>query len=385
MIDRFGGQSELARLIDKGPSTVQYWASTGRIPPKWHGRLLEIAEQLDISLTPSELVVLPDTSAATPAIPFAQWAGELPIGDNALPCYVLSDGRRIISRRAATTSLTGGRGGGNLESYIGVSALKGFLPEDFADHMIEFTLEGVSNKTSRGITADSFCDICTAYVTALEAGALQSDRQREIAAHAGMFLAVSAKVGLTALIDEATGYQYERAEDALRFKLRLFLEDEMRKWEKTFPDQLWAEFGRLTNWKGATNSQRPKYWGKLVNELVYDYMDPDVAKWLRENAPKPRSGQNYHQWLSSQYGLKKLTEHLWMLIGMAAACQTMPELRQRMGERFGRHPVQITLFVDPPARRPASASNGATLGQFEGQEQLDFPRGDSPGKTEHRR
>lgn len=127
------------------------------------------------------------------------------------------------------------------------------------------------------------------------------------------------------------------------------------KWEKTFPDQLWTEFGRLTNWRGAVNSQRPKYWGKLVMELVYGYLDPDVAQWLRDNAPKPRSGQNYHQWLSSQYGLKRLTEHLWMLIGMAAACQTMPELRQRMAERFGRQQVQFTLFVDPPpaAHQPA--------------------------------
>jgi hypothetical protein len=63
-------------------------------------------------------------------------------------------------------------------------------------------------------------------------------------------------------------------------------------------------------------------------ELVYDYLDPDVSQWLHDNAPAPRSGRNYHQWLSSQYGLKRLTEHLWMLIGMAAACQTTAELSE---------------------------------------------------------
>lgn len=355
VVDRFGGQSALARLIGKNPSTVQYWTSTGRIPPKWHARLLSLAAEQGVSLAPSELVALPD---APPVLetPTAEWAGILQIGDNELPCYVLNDGRRVISRTGATSSLTGRKGrSGDLESYIGVGALQGYLPSEFADHMIEFTLQGVKHKTVRGVTAESFCDLCTAYVRALEDGALQSDRQREIAAHAGMFLAASAKVGLLALIDEATGYQFDRAEDALRLKLKMFLEDEMRKWEKTFPDQLWAEFGRLTNWEGATNSQRPKYWGKLVMELVYGYLDPDVAQWLKENAPKPRSGQNYHQWLSSQYGLKRLTEHLWMLIGMAAACQTMPELRQRMAERFGKQQVQFTLFIDPPAHRKPAA------------------------------
>ncbi len=39
-------------------------------------------------------------------------------------------------------------------------------------------------------------------------------------------------------------------------------------------------------------------------ELVYEYLDKDVAKWLKENVPAPKHGQNYHQWLSGQYGLK---------------------------------------------------------------------------------
>ena len=132
----------------------------------------------------------------------------------------------------------------------------------------------------------------------------------------------------------------------MQIKLRLFLEEEMRKWEKTFPDELWREFGRLTNWSGNAH-QRPKYWGKLVIELVYEYLDRDVAEWLKKNAPKPRHGQNYHQWLSGQYGLKKLLEHIWMLIGMASACQSMGELRRRMAEKYGRQPIQLTLYLPP--------------------------------------
>jgi hypothetical protein len=52
-------------------------------------------------------------------------------------------------------------------------------------------------------------------------------------------------------------------------------------------------------------------------ELIYETLDVDVAKWLKEHAPAPRHGQNYHQWLSGQYGLKNLVEHIWMIIGMA--------------------------------------------------------------------
>jgi hypothetical protein len=127
-------------------------------------------------------------------------------------------------------------------------------------------------------------------------------------------------------------------------KLRAYLEEEMRAWERTFPDELWEQFGRLTNWKGSV-SQRPKYWGKLVMELIYDYLDKDVADWLRQNAPAPRKGQNYHQWLSAQFGLQKLIEHIWKVIGVASTCENMSELRRKMAELYGKQPIQLMLFL----------------------------------------
>jgi hypothetical protein len=45
-----------------------------------------------------------------------------------------------------------------------------------------------------------------------------------MAVKASMFLSACAKVGLDALIDEATGYQYDRARDALEIKLRAYLD-----------------------------------------------------------------------------------------------------------------------------------------------------------------
>lgn len=359
VIEKFGGQSALARQIGKGPSTVQHWANQGIIPAKWHAELLKLARDQGIDLQPGDFVEAPPsnqqalatTGEVTPTLTVARWSGNLILGEDGegIPCYVLDDGRRVISRTGATSVLSGIPKGGALESYLGVEPLTGYLPDDLAERMIEFVIPGTANSGRRtlGVTAETFLDICTAYVKAGKEGALKTARQIEIAMQAGTILAACAKIGLIALIDEATGYQYDRAEDALRLKLKAFLEDEMRQWEKTFPDELWKEFGRLTGWQGPLH-KRPKYWGKLVMELVYDYLDKDVANWLRNNAPKPQGGQNYHQWLSSQYGLKKLTEHLWMVIGMASTCHNIHELQTKMAERFGRQPVQYTLWVDPP-------------------------------------
>lgn len=290
-------------------------------------------------------------------IPEAKYRGVLKFADEELPCYVLDNGERVISRIAATEFLTGIKGGGGLENYLGAKRLKPFIDLELTvEKFVEFRLkdtENLSHIQTKGLPTDVLIDICRVFVAAWEASEKQNPeirlttKQKEIAFKSSMFLASCAKVGLDALVDEATGYQYDRAEDALQIKLRAYLEDEMRKWERTFPDELWKEFGRLTNWKGAIHN-RPKYWGKLVMELIYEYLDADVAQWLRENAPKPKHGQNYHQWLSNQYGLKKLVEHIWKVIGIASTCYDIPELKEKMGHLYGGKSLQPNLFL--PAR-----------------------------------
>ena len=350
VIVKFGGQSALASLLGKRQSTIQHWAKAGLIPSKWHEPLLALANDQGIGVVPSDFIWADAPSSEepqVPVLPIALWPGNLPIGGESLPVYVLDDGRRVISRTGASALLTDRRAGGNLEQVIKVSGLTAYIPEDIREQMIEFSITSVVNRTVMGLEADTFLDICRAYVQARNEGALTTERQSEVAVKASMFLAACAKTGLIALIDEVTGYQYERAQDALQVKLNLYLAQEMRDWEKTFPDELWLEFGRLTRWQGSVHS-RPKYWGKLVLELVYGYLDRDVLQWLQENAPKPKHGQNYHLWLTSQYGLRRLVEHIWMLIGISKTCDTMPHLREKMGMHFGLEPVQLTFYLPPP-------------------------------------
>jgi len=175
-----------------------------------------------------------------------------------------------------------------------------------------------------------------------------TDRQREIALQASILLASCAKLGLIALIDEATGYQYERAEDALQLKLRAFISDELRAWEKTFPDELWEEFGRLTRWKGPLHS-RPKWWGKLVTELIYDTLDAEVSDYLKKN--RPPEGVKWFQQLTENYGVRKLVSRCYEIIGMAKECSSMRELRDKVGFHYRMEPVQITMYLPMPERK----------------------------------
>lgn len=360
IIKKFGGQTALANLLGKRQGTVGYWAKTGTIPAKWRTKLINLASENGLDLVPADfdlIVNVVDLNNGSLAGMKATHWGELILGEIPIPCYVLENGTRIFSLKGVVVALTGTQGG-QLAEYIKVKAVKSHLPSDLVPAedgtipaLIPFDTGGNAfSKDAIGVPVERFIDICSAYSNALRDSLSNpdaiklTDRQTQIASMANKFLSAAAKTGITALVDEATGYQYDRPVDALQFKLNLYLEKEMREWEKTFPDQLWSEFARLTNWKGSLQ-QRPKYWGKLVNELVYGYLDKDVYVWLKTNAPKPIGNLSYHRWLTSQYGLKKLTEHLWQLVGMASACNTMEELRRKMAEKYGRVGVQMTLYL----------------------------------------
>lgn len=278
----------------------------------------------------------------TPGSPFAKYEGSLRLGNRDIDCYVLDTGDRVISMRATVKAISNDDNG-DLAKYVGVKSLQPYIDSNsISRHMVEFSIPGNPMK-SKGITAETFLDICSAYVAAsTDANVNLTSKQAEISANCAVLISACAKTGLIALIDEATGYQYEREEDALQIKVQAFISDELRDWEKTFPDELWEEFGRLTHWQGSLR-QRPKYWGKLVLELIYDALDPDVAMYLKANKPKPRHGVNYHQWLTEDFGVQALTKHINQVIGVAKTCENMAELKRKVAHYYGKEPLQLTL------------------------------------------
>lgn len=283
----------------------------------------------------------------TPESPFAKYSGTLNLGENPVDCYVLDDESRVISMSATVKSLANDTNG-DLAKYIGVKSLQPYISMDgVVSKIVEFNIPGNPTK-AKGIPAETFLDICSAYVSALTSGAPLTEKQRGIAVNCSILLSACAKTGLIALIDEATGYQYEREADALQVKIRAFISDELRAWEKTFPDELWEEFGRLTGWQGSLH-QRPKYWGKLVLELIYDALDPDVAAYLKENKPAPRHGRNYHQWFTEEYGVNQLVTHINQITGIAKICGTIDELRHKVALYYKKDQLQLAIGDNAPA------------------------------------
>lgn len=282
-----------------------------------------------------------DVATEFPPSPFAKHKGQIELGADVLDCYVLDTKQRVISLRATVKAIADADSG-DLAKFIGVSSLNPFINKDLIlAELVEFSIPGTQLK-GLGLTTEHFELICRGYVRALYEKAPLTERQKEIAIKCAVITAGLTRTGLDALIDEATGYQYERAEDALQVKLRAFIADELRAWEKTFPDELWEEFGRLTNWQGSLRT-RPKWWGKLVIELIYETLDTDVATFLKENKPAP--GIKWHQQLTENYGARQLVSRCYEVIGVAKTCGAIRELREKMALLYGREPVQYTMYL----------------------------------------
>lgn len=283
---------------------------------------------------------MPKQPGNLPESPFAKWRGKIDLGGDELDCYVLDTAQRVISIRATIKSIAN-VDSGKLGNYIEAGALKPFINhEKILGEILEFSIPGTQLK-GHGLTTEHFELICRGYVQALYQKAPLTDRQQEIAIKCAVLTAGLTRTGLDALIDEATGYQYERADDALQVKLKAFIAEELRAWEKTFPDELWEEFGRLTRWQGALH-HRPKWWGKLVIELIYDTLDPDVAEYLKNN--KPPADVRWHQQLTENLGIRQLVSRCYEVIGMAKTCRDIHELRQKVSEHYGKKPVQFTMY-----------------------------------------
>ena len=56
VIRRFGGQTALASLLGRRQSTVEHWASTGRIPAQWHQALMSLARERGVVLEAKDFV-----------------------------------------------------------------------------------------------------------------------------------------------------------------------------------------------------------------------------------------------------------------------------------------------------------------------------------------
>jgi len=295
------------------------------------GRLRDFIEEKSPTISPNE-----KPEAAT-ELPHSMFQGKLPIGDLLLDCHVLNDERRVFTQGEMVRALTGGTDSSNLARYLSRNPL---ITDDLSGGPIRFQIAG-NPQLALGSEATLLIEICERYLDARAQGLLKSN-QSHLARQAEIIVRSCAKVGIIALIDEATGYQKVRAKNALQIKLQAFIADDLQDWALMFPEEFWLELARLEGVHYTARS-RPLRWGKYIMLFVYDAIDGDVGKELRKKNPEPRFLRNHHQWLK-KFGRDKVHDQIERVITIMKLCNNMNDFRDKFARVFKKSPAQLSLF-----------------------------------------
>lgn len=269
-------------------------------------------------------------------LPHSLFRGKLTVGDVEFECHVLSNFKRVLAQREVVRILTAGRDGGNLLRYLKDNPLIDI--DLILGQTVEFSIPGF---VGVGYEGTLLIDICERYLEAREQGLLEKKSQLLLAAQAEIVIRACAKVGIIALIDEATGYQKARAKNALQLKFQAFIADELQEWARMFPEEFWLELARLEGIHYSPRS-RPLRWGKYVMMFVYDAIDSDVGKELRKKNPNPHFLSNHHQWLK-KFGKDKVRDQILQVVTIMKLCNNMAEFKEKFARVFKKSPLQMSF------------------------------------------
>ena len=152
------------------------------------------------------------------------------------------------------------------------------------------------------------------------------------------------KTGELALIDEATGYQYQREPDALQDFINRVLRQTCATWERRFhPDYYQATFG-LFGWKYAGNPRKPSVIGQITARWVYEAVFPgEIMSELRER----RGEDRLHQWLNEEGGLPLLEKQINAVTMIARSSTDLPDFNNRCAIAFHSRGQMGFVFPAP--------------------------------------
>jgi hypothetical protein len=267
-------------------------------------------------------------------LPIAEHEGDFPLGNSTVSSAVLHNGARIITQatflRALGRSRSPKAGTGVLSTvdelpfFLQAEALKPFISDDLLQSTSPIFYRTKSGGKGVGYDARLLPMVAEVYLRFRDAelrkaGAIPARYEKMIAA-ADVLIRALANVGIIALVDEATGFQNFRTQDALARILNEYIAKELQPYVPTFPPEYYQEMFRLRDLEYSKESvKRPQYFGILTNEIVYRRLAPGVLEELKAVTPKLASGRlsaKLFQRLTKTRGYPKLKEHLGAVVTM---------------------------------------------------------------------
>lgn len=279
------------------------------------------------------------TSVISSPVLTASHYGVVRFGDLACEAVVLSDGSRGYVRKQLAKLL------GFHETHKG-GRFAGFLADFSPNTLSEQQKIGSpivlpSGQKAQFFPAGIIPSLATGVINAALDGKLHQAR-RGIVPNCLHIMRALATTGEVALIDEATGYQYHRAPDALQDLISKLLRQSCATWERRFHPDYYRAIYRLFGWRYQGHDQNPPHiLGQITLRWVYGpVLPPEILDAIRS---RKALSDKHHQWLSSQ-GLARLETQIHAVTAIARSSTSYRDFDWRCEAAFAGGALQLSLI-----------------------------------------
>ncbi|MFG0284043.1 MAG: P63C domain-containing protein [Phycisphaerales bacterium JB039] len=291
-------------------------------------------------------------------LPRAAYSGPLRVGDIEFDCAVVKDGDRVLRLVSETrfmeamgmyrSGALSTRRGAHEPLFLAYKNLRPFVEKHLASvHFEPFRYITEGGSVAHGIPDEIIPKVCEVWIDADREGVL-GPRQELIAERADILLRGFAHVGLRALIDEATGFQYERPRRDLQEYLGKLLAEGLVRWVRSFPHDYFKHLCRLRGVELRPDMRLPQYFGHLTNDLVYRRIAPGLLRALKERRiERGRASDKLHWWTSEELGHPTLLLHLGTVVGLMKIHDDYEAFKAQLDEIAPVYPETPGLFDDP--------------------------------------
>jgi hypothetical protein len=330
-----------------------------------------------------------DPSADLPRV-LPGYSAVLNLAGRRLPCAVIQTKEgvlRVLTEHGITSAILGSRSGASkrlkkaasqdgalLPIFLAPGQLNPFVLSELVDGPLVPIDYVDGDRVVRAYDAAILPAVCNVWLRAREAGALQK-QQLAKAQRAEILMRALAETGIVALIDEVTGYELIRPQNALQAYIEKVIAKELAAWAKRFPDEFYENIYRLRGWPWpGMKKNRFSAVAHYTRDLVYERIGPSVLEELEKKSPRNEKGQRpnkLHQWLTTDIGIPMLSQHLHALVMLQRLAlannygwtrfvrmvdQVLPKRGTNLDLPFGDPIAPLPPSEQPPSSPPESAS-----------------------------
>jgi len=211
----------------------------------------------------------------------------------------------------------------------------------------------LTSDLGHGYDATILIDICDTIIEAAKANKLGAG-QESLALQAEIIIRASAKLGIVALVDDATGFIADKRREQYKELFREFIREEVSWYQSEFPDKLFDVIYKIYGLpRKADAKNHPQFFGKFIRKYIYEPLansNGAILEMLDEKNPVvyASGGRRYKmfQFLSDVVGLPALRAHLWQVIGIGNASKSKAQFEKNFHTAFPGPQLEFRGFED---------------------------------------